>query len=71
MVWLSVRLSLLIAWMYTSLDQVGESIENPFEGGANDVPISHICEEIEAELREMLGETNVPTPTRLEGDIAV
>ena len=32
---------------------------------------SHICEETEAELGEMLGETNVPTPTRLEGDIAV
>lgn len=71
MVWLSVPLSLLILWMYTSLDQVGESTENPFEGGANDVPISRICEEIEAELREMLGEANVPAPTRLEGDIAV
>ncbi len=71
MVWLSVPLSLLISWMYTSLDQVGESTENPFEGGANDVPISHICEEIEAELREMLGEANVPAPAGLEGDIAV
>src|SRR5688572_21267242 len=71
MVWLSVPLSLLILWMYTSLDQVGESTENPFEGGANDVPISRICEEIEAELREMLGEANVPAPARLEGDIAV
>ena len=71
MVWLSVPLSLLILWMYTSLDQVGESTENPFEGGANDVPISHICQEIEAEMREMLGEANVPAPARVEGDIAV
>lgn len=71
MVWLSVPLSLLILWMYTSLDQVGESTENPFEGGANDVPISRICEEIETELREMLGEANVPAPARLAGDIAV
>ena len=71
MVWLSVPLSLLISWMYTSMDQVGESTENPFEGGANDVPISHICEEIEVELREMLGEANVPAVSRLENDIAV
>lgn len=71
MVWLTVPLSLLISWMYTSLDQVGEATENPFEGGANDVPISRICEEIESELREMLGETHVPMPTRLAGDIAV
>lgn len=71
MVWLSVPLSLLISWMYTSLDQVGESTENPFEGGANDVPISHICEEIEVELREMLGEANIPEVSRLESDISV
>jgi len=71
MVWLSVPLSLLISWMYTSLDQVGESTENPFEGGANDVPISHICEEIEVELRGMLGEANVPAASRLQNDIAV
>lgn len=71
MVWLSIPLSLLISWMYTSLYQVGASTENPFEGGANDVPISHICEEIEAELREMIDETNVPTPSRVAGDIAV
>ena len=57
--------------MYTSLDQVGESTENPFEGGANDVPISHICQEIEVELREMLGESNIPEASRLENDIEV
>jgi predicted membrane chloride channel (bestrophin family) len=28
--------------MYVSLDPVGESTESPFEGGANDVPISQI-----------------------------
>jgi putative membrane protein len=71
MVWLSVPLSLLILWMYTSLDQVGESTDNPFEGGANDVPISMICEEIETELREMLGEANVPAPAHRDSDIVV
>lgn len=66
-----VPLSLLISWMYTSLDQVGESTENPFEGGANDVPISQISEQIETEPREMLGESHVPSPARRSGDIAV
>lgn len=71
MVWLTVPLSLLISWMYTSLDQVGESTENPFEGGANDVPISGICQAVETDLREMLGETGVPLPARARGDITV
>jgi putative membrane protein len=42
--------------MYVSLDQVGESTENPFEGGANDVPITHICHGIECDLRQLLGD---------------
>lgn len=61
MVWLAIPLSLLISWMYISLDQVGESTENPFEGAANDVPITRICQEIEIDLRQMLGETHVPS----------
>jgi putative membrane protein len=60
MAWLAVPFSVLIAWMYVSLDQVGESTENPFEGGANDVPITHICHGIECDLRQLLGD---PPPT--------
>ena len=56
MAWLAIPFSVLVAWMYVALDQVGESTENPFEGGANDVPITHACQQIECELREMLGE---------------
>ncbi|HVK52985.1 MAG TPA: bestrophin family ion channel [Pseudoxanthomonas sp.] len=71
MVWLGIPLSLLISWMYTSLDQVGESTENPFEGGANDVPISQLCESIERESRQALGQTQVPGASALASDIAV
>lgn len=59
MVWLVIPFSILISWMYTSLEQVGESTENPFEGSANDVPITQICRNIEIELREMLEEENI------------
>jgi ion channel-forming bestrophin family protein len=55
--WLAAPFSLLISWMYISLDQVGESTENPFEGGANDVPITQVCRLIEIEARQMAGET--------------
>ncbi|MHA3788268.1 bestrophin family protein [Flavobacterium hauense] len=60
MVWLVIPFSVIISWMYTSLSQVGESTENPFEGSANDVPISQISRIIEIDLREMLGETDLP-----------
>jgi putative membrane protein len=46
--------------MYVAIDQVGESTENPFEGSANDVPITYMCSAIELELRAMLGERGLP-----------
>jgi ion channel-forming bestrophin family protein len=60
MIWLVVPFSVLISWMFTSLDRVGESTESPFEGSANDVPISQMCRAVEIDLREMLGETDLP-----------
>ena len=61
-IWLTIPFSALVGWMYMSLDQVGDSTSNPFEGGANDVPISQICRGLEIELRTALGETNLPPP---------
>jgi len=41
------------------LDQVSGSTENPFEGGANDVPVTQMCEDVELDLREVLGDLRV------------
>jgi len=58
--WFVIPFSVLISWVYTSLDQVGESTENPFEGSPNDVPISQMSRTVEIDIREMLGETDLP-----------
>lgn len=71
MIWLVIPFSVIISWMYTSLDQVGESTGNPFEGSPNDVPISQICRAIEIDLREMLGEKELPQPVKAQNDIVV
>jgi putative membrane protein len=60
MIWFVVPFSAAISWLYMSLMQVGESTENPFEGNANDVPISQICRMMEIEMRDLLGETDLP-----------
>ncbi|HET6993947.1 MAG TPA: bestrophin family ion channel [Chitinophagaceae bacterium] len=62
MVWLVIPFSVLISWVFTSLEQVGESTENPFEGSANDVPISQMSRTVETDIREMLGEDVLPSP---------
>jgi len=71
MVWLVIPFSVLISWMYTSLERVGESTEHPFAGSANDVPISQLCRTAEIELREMLGETDLPPPLEPRNNIVL
>lgn len=67
--WLAVPASLLVGWMYLALDQVGESTENPFEGNANDVPITQVCRLLEIEMRQGEGEAADLRLPRPMGDI--
>jgi putative membrane protein len=71
MIWVGVPLSILVSWMYAALDRVGEATENPFEGGANDVPITRISGEIEGDLRGMLGEVEVMSRRKEPAGIAM
>lgn len=59
-VWLNIPFSMVVCWVFSSMERVGESTENPFEGGANDVPITALSRTIEIDLREMLDETELP-----------
>lgn len=68
-IWLTVPFSVLIGWVFLSLDQIGESTENPFEGGANDIPITQISRNIEIDLREMLGEKDLPPAIAAQNNI--
>ncbi|GAA4466157.1 bestrophin family ion channel [Nemorincola caseinilytica] len=61
-VWLTIPFSVLVSWVFTSLEQIGSSTENPFEGSPNDVPITAISRTIEIDLRDMLDEKDLPAP---------
>ena len=61
----------MISCIYTSLDQVGESTENPFEGSANDVPIFQMSRAVEIDVREMLGETDLPPAVKPHNNIVL
>lgn len=68
-VWLTIPFSVVVGWVFTSLEQVGESTENPFEGGANDIPMASLSRTIEIDLREMLEEIDLPEPVKAVNDI--
>ncbi|MDF1502481.1 bestrophin family ion channel [Roseisolibacter sp. H3M3-2] len=59
-VWLTIPFSVVVTWIFLALEKVGESTENPFEGNANDVPITALARTIEIDMRQLLGEKEVP-----------
>ena len=60
--WLTIPFSMLVSWIFHTIDKSGSASENPFEGSANDTPITALSRTIEIDLREMLGEQDVPPP---------
>jgi putative membrane protein len=68
-VWLTIPFSIIVGWVFTSLEQVGESTENPFEGGANDIPITAISRNIEIDLLEIIGAPESPPPISPQNNI--
>jgi len=65
-VWLSVPFSVLVMWVFHTMERIGRVSENPFEGTPNDVPITTISRGIEIDLREMLDEDPESIPGPLE-----
>ena len=61
-VWTTMPFTAMIAWVFGLMEMVGDYSENPFEGLANDIPMLSLVRTIEIDLREMLGETELPAP---------
>lgn len=70
-IWLNIPFTMILTWVFLSLDTVGESSMNPFEGSANDVPITQISRTIEIDMRDMLDEQNLPSPIAPKNNIVL
>lgn len=61
-VFFAIPATVICSWIFWLMDRVGEYSENPFEGLANDVPISNMARGIEIDIRQMLDEEDLPPP---------
>lgn len=50
----------LVTWVFSTMESVGDATEDPFERSMNDVPMNALCRTIEIDMRQMLGETDLP-----------
>jgi len=59
-VWFTIPFTMLVILVFATIDIVGHTSEDPFENKMNDVPMTALCRTIEIDLRQMLGETEMP-----------
>ena len=52
----------IVAYTFFGLDALGDEIEEPFGLLPNDLPLDAICRTIEIDLRQAVGDTEVPAP---------
>ncbi|GAB2639078.1 bestrophin family ion channel [Emticicia sediminis] len=61
--WMLIPVSFIISFVFSVMNKVGEINENPFENSISDIPMTALCNTIERDLKEALGE---PLPEKLE-----
>ncbi len=68
-IWFNIPCSALVAWAFHILDTIGESSVNPFEGSANDTPVTQISRMLEIDMKDMLDEERLPEPIVAKNNI--
>jgi putative membrane protein len=58
--WFTPLGSTLVGFIFLALNKIGRDLEDPFENTVYDVPMTAITKTIEINLRQMLGETDLP-----------
>jgi ion channel-forming bestrophin family protein len=57
-----IILTVVVAGVFIILERIGAVIEAPFENSITDIPLTSICNAIERDLLEQIGDTNRPLP---------
>jgi putative membrane protein len=58
--WLVIPFSIIISGVFIIMEKTGAANENPFENLITDVPMTALCNTVERDLLEMLGEEYLP-----------
>lgn len=58
--WFTPLGSAVVGFIFLALDKIGRDLEDPFDNTVHDIPLTSISRTIEINLRQMLGEENLP-----------
>lgn len=70
-IWFGIPFTVIVSWIFHTMERIGENTENPFEGNSNDIPITTMSRGIEIDIREMIGDdpAEIPAPIEAQFDI--
>ena len=60
--WLTIPIALIIELLFSLIDRAGSILQDPFQNHPSDTPMMAISRTIEINLRQQLGETELPDP---------
>jgi putative membrane protein len=58
----AIVMETLLAFVFVTIERLGSELRDPFENHVNDTPMSALCRTVEIDLRQQLGETDIPPP---------
>lgn len=58
--WIIIPISIMIGGVFVIMERTGAANEDPFENKITDIPMTALCNTIERDLKEMLGESDLP-----------
>lgn len=64
--WNVLLIRTAVAYVFVSLEKISRYLKDPFENRISDTPMTALCRTIEIDLREMLGEKDIPPPVKPE-----
>jgi len=64
-----IPFTMLLSWIFFMMEKVSDSMEDPFEKAPNDLPINAMVRTIEIDLKETLGDKDIPSPIKPINDI--
>lgn len=67
--WFTPLGSALVGFIFLALDKIGRDLEDPFDNTVYDIPLTSITRTIEINLRQMLGEQELPPPVAVVKDV--
>ncbi len=65
-IWFTVPFTVIVSWIFHTMERIGETTENPFEGNPNDIPITTMSRGIEIDIRQMINDDPELIPKPIE-----